>query len=171
MDDAIGFTMSSASGASTSAHRSNREPDPVKGGDVYGWAVEQAALIRTGRYDKIDWVNIADEIESVGNSEFRSLSSNIEIVLIHILKWEYQAGRRSRSWAGSIIEHRQRIGCDLIDSPSLKSRLQQAIDRGYRLARFVAARETNLPVDTFPKACPYDWDAIMDRAFIIAEIE
>ena len=167
MEDRVGLFVQPIGKMPSQTDRSSRELDPLKGGDVHKWAIDQAALIRTGQFGEVDWINVADEIESVGNSEFRSLSSNVEVVLTHMLKWDYQPGRRSRSWVDSIAEHRQRVRVDLADSPSLKSRLRDATDRGYRLARLVAVRETGLSTNTFPKGCPYGWDAIMDREFIV----
>ena len=77
--------------------------------DYYKWSIEQAAYIRAGRFDLVDLLNVADEIESVGKSEARELRSNLEIVLIHLLKWDQQPQRRGRSWALSIAEHRARF--------------------------------------------------------------
>ena len=106
-----------------SACHVSREPDALKGGDLHEWAVEQPILIRTSHYDKVDWVNVADE----------------------------------------------RIISDFWNSPSLKSRPPQATDRGYHLARFVAARETGLPLDVFPKACPCAWDIVMERLSVLTQ--
>lgn len=146
-----------------------RSPDPLKGGDVYKWATEQAALLRAGKFDQIDIENVADEIESVGKSEFRSLTSHIEIILTHLLKWDFQPQRRSRSWLLSIEEHRQRARDDLADSPSLDTRVEEAVHRAYRLARRAAARQTRLPLATFPEDCLYDWRVITSRTLSLDE--
>ena len=39
--------------------------------DAYGWAFEQAALLRAGRWSDLDIEHLADEIESVGRTERR----------------------------------------------------------------------------------------------------
>ena len=54
--------------------------------DVVAWAKEQAALIRSGHFDKLDLINIAEEIEDVGKSEQRELASRMAVLLslIHI---------------------------------------------------------------------------------------
>ncbi len=143
------------------------EPDPLKGGDVHQWSVDQAALIRARRFGEIDWVNVADEIESVGKSEFRSLASNLEIVLIHILKWEHQPERRSRSWIYSINEHRHCVEEDLLENPSLKARAAEGVERAYPRALYTARMETGLSDTTFPAVCPNARDAIMTRPFVL----
>ena len=46
-------------------------------GDLYGWAMQQAALLREGRMAEADIANIAEEIESLGRSEKRELVSRL----------------------------------------------------------------------------------------------
>lgn len=131
--------------------------------DVHAWAFEQAALVEARRFGEIDIINIAEELRSLGRSEYRALESALMIVLLHLLKWDHQPERRSRSWALSIAEHRDQVGDELRDSPSLKSRLGEAFESAYRKARRRAARETDLPIEHFPADCPYDWSAAMER--------
>ena len=50
------------------------------------WSGEQAELVRSGRFDKFDAENIAEEIESVGNSERYEIDSRMEVLLGHLLK-------------------------------------------------------------------------------------
>jgi hypothetical protein len=135
--------------------------------DVYRWSVEQAAHLRAGRLDLLDIANVADEIEAVGRSEFEKLVSNLTIVLLHMLKWDHQPLRRSRSWALSIAEHRDRVGYDLRDSPSLRGRLSEAIARAYRFSRLKASSETDLDVGTFPVDCPYSEADLLQKPFIV----
>ena len=66
--------------------------------DGYGWAMEQAALLRARRFSEIDLENIAEEIESVGKSERRTLESHLSRLMMHLLKWQYQPERRGNSW-------------------------------------------------------------------------
>ena len=133
--------------------------------DVYTWSHEQARLIREGRWDAVDFINVAEEIESVGRTEFNRLESALRIVLMHMLKWDHQPERRSRSWALSIAAQRVELDDVLGDNPGLKPRLAEAIARAYRRARLDAARETGLDTDMFATACPYGWDDVRQRAF------
>lgn len=135
--------------------------------DLYRWAFEQAAHLRAGRFDLVDILNVADEIESVGKSEYRSFVSGLEVVILHILKWDHQPSRRSLSWVYSILEHRRRVIRDLDDSPSFKSRRVQAVDWAYDAARLRAARETKQRLDVFPAECPYSWERIMEAPYAI----
>jgi hypothetical protein len=132
--------------------------------DGYGWAMAQAEAIRARDFDAIDWDNVAEEIESVGKSEASSLQSALRVLMMHILKWTYQPERRSRSWALSIVSHRQQFEDVLEDNPSLKSRLDELRDRAYRRSRVEAALETGLALADFPIAPP-DWHTILNAPF------
>jgi hypothetical protein len=82
---------------------------------------------------------------------------------MHMLKWDHQPEKRSRSWEATILEQRDRVEEQLQDNFSLKARLSEATSRGYRRARLRASGETGMDRDRFPEVCPYDWDAIMKR--------
>jgi Domain of unknown function DUF29 len=138
---------------------------PLYETDLHAWAVEQARLLRDGRFDLIDAENIAEEILDVARTEYRVLESALRVVLIHMLKWDHQPERRSRSWENTIQEHRNRVRDQLADNPSLKPRQDEAVERAYRDARLRASSETGMDVGRFPETCPYDWDAIMERGF------
>lgn len=132
---------------------------PAYDKDVYGWALAQAELIRSGRLGEIDIENVAEEIESVGKSEYRALESALRIVLLHRLKWQFQPTHRSRSWQNSIRSHLIDFEELLADNPSLKSRLDEIRKRSYRSATVEAAVETGLAIEGFP-AEPPSWDEI-----------
>jgi hypothetical protein len=133
--------------------------------DGYGWAMEQAALLRAGRLNEIDRENIAEEIESVGKSERRTLESHLARLMMHLLKWEYQAERRGRSWANSIESSRMKLRRVLRDNPSLKPALADMIAETYPEARLDASDETGLPKTVFPADCPWPFDQMMADGF------
>jgi hypothetical protein len=133
--------------------------------DFYAWANEQAALLRAGRLAEADLENIAEEIESMGRSEKRELVSRLKVLLIHLLKWRFQPTRRGNSWRLSIEEQRREVADHLADNPSLQAKLPDALGSAYTTAVLAAARETGLDRNTFPSACPWTYDQIMDAAF------
>ena len=133
--------------------------------DFHAWANEQAALLRAGRLTEADIENIAEEIESMGRSEKRELVNRLAALMLHLLKWRYQPGLRGKSWQYSIDEQRHRIDDHLKDNPSLKARLDEAINGAYRLAKLGAARETGFDLDTFPSTCPFPFEQAMDPGF------
>jgi predicted DNA-binding ribbon-helix-helix protein len=133
--------------------------------DFYSWLMEQARLLREGRADALDRDNLAEEIESLGREQFNKLVSALRVAMMHMLKWDHQPSKRSRSWALSIEEQRLEIADLLGDNPGLKPRVDEAIARANRRARIEAAKETGLDGDTFPAACPYSFDDITTRSF------
>lgn len=133
--------------------------------DLYTWAQEQVALLRAGRVDALDLDNIAEELSDVGLSEDYRLQSAIEVVLLHMLKWDHQPERRSRSWALSIAEHRERARIQLRKNLGLKSSLDEVRGDAFRLARLGAARQMKRQLKSVPADCPYTWDGILNRLF------
>jgi hypothetical protein len=149
-------------------NRGNRQPADAleRAGydrDFYTWSQEQGRLVREGRWSEVDQENIAEEIESLGREQFNKLESAIRVILIHLLKWDHQPERRSRSWALSVQTQRLDLDDVLSDNPGLKPRIEEAIERAYRKARLEAAKETDLPRKTFPEACPYSFADITSR--------
>lgn len=131
--------------------------------DFYSWLMEQARLIREGRFDAVDRENLAEEIESLGREQFNKLESALRVLLMHILKWDHQAERRSRSWVLSIQSQRLEVDDVLADNPGLKPRIGEAMTRAYRKARIVAAKETQLETGVFPETCPYSFEDVVSR--------
>jgi hypothetical protein len=133
--------------------------------DFYSWLLEQARHVREGRWDAVDRENVAEEIESLGREQFNKLESALRVLILHILKWDHQPVRRSRSWALSIRQQRLEVDDVLADNPGLKPRIAEALARAYRKARLQAIKETNLKESRFPEACPYSFDDVVSRKF------
>jgi hypothetical protein len=134
--------------------------------DFYAWAMQNAALLKARRFDDLDFEHVAEELESMGKSEGRELNNRLKDLLLHLLKWEYQPGRQSRSWLNSI--NKQRIGIDevLDESPSLTYELEQRLHSSYQYARRYAAAETRLPLQAFPEQCPYCLQDVLNTDFL-----
>lgn len=133
--------------------------------DFYRWLRENASLLRTGRLSEADVQNIAEELEDRGRSERRALASHIAVLILHLLKWQFQPSQRSSGWRGSIYNARRSILRLLGDSPSLRGLVPNLIIEAYQDARFNAANETGLPESAFPDQCPYTPEALLDEAF------
>ena len=72
--------------------------------DYQRWLFDNAALLRTGRLSEIDAANIAEELEDMGRSEARALGSHLKVLLLHLLKWQFQSAQQSSGWRGSILD-------------------------------------------------------------------
>jgi hypothetical protein len=142
---------------------SKNEPRARYDRDLYSWAVEQAALLRNGRVAEADALNIAEELDDVGNEQYGKLERALRVILVHLLKWDHQPERRSRSWWASVQIQRKHVEKVLRKNPGLKPHIQEAIGDGYGVARLEAAKQTKLNPRIFPEQCPYSWDEIMQR--------
>lgn len=134
--------------------------------DYLRWIETTVEKLRSQNYAEVDWENLIEEIEDVGRSERRSLESNLIVILLHLLKWQYQPNRSSGSWEGSMIEHRRRIKKAVKESPSLKPYLESIFAECYTEALKQAKAETGLALETFPIECPYELAEVMDDDFL-----
>jgi hypothetical protein len=133
--------------------------------DFYAWAKDQAAHLRAKEWPALDVANLAEEIESLGNEQEHAVESHLHIALLHLLKVAYQRQRR-RGWLRSIDNARVQIARRVRRSPSLKGFLPTALADAYRTARRSAARETGLPLATFPERCPWTLEQVLDEDFL-----
>ena len=131
--------------------------------DLYTWAVEQAALLRAGKITEVDALNIAEELDDVGNEQYDKLESALRIILLHLLKWDHQPERRSRSWQASIKVQRNHVRKVLRKNPGLKPLVEEAVREAYADARLEGAGEIDRDESAFPEQCPYPMGVIMDR--------
>ncbi len=137
--------------------------------DFYQWTQAQAAHLRAKAWAALDIDHLAEEIESLGASERRAIRSHLRVLLMHRLKWAFQAEKRSESWKSSIYTARVFIEDTVEDSPSLRGFLPEAFAWAYPRARTDAAAETRLPLTTFPEACPWSLEEVLtDDVFLEA---
>ncbi len=142
-------------------------PPPFAGraDDFYAWTQQQAEQLRLLQPERIDWQNLAEEIEDLGRSQKHKIESNLTIILLHVLKLAYRQATAKPGWKSAVIEHRRRIARILRDSPSLRRYPGAILEEEYAGAREMAADETGLPEETFPATCPFGIDAVLDSAF------
>ena len=130
------------------------------------WLEATIENLRLKNFEQVDWENVLDEFEAMSKRDRRSIKNNLVILLLHLLKWEFQPEMRSGSWAGSIIEHRQRLRDLLNDSPSLRNYVAEVISLTYSDAIIRAVNETRLDASVFPIDCPYDILHILNPSFL-----
>jgi hypothetical protein len=135
--------------------------------DFCAWALDQARTLRriAPKVPSLDCLEIAEELEGMVRSEERAVQSFLQVLLIHLLKWQYEPNRRSRSWRVSIQNARSEIRDQLEDSPSLRSKLPLLLSRAYERARRSAGAEMELDEREWekksPSSCPWDVDQLM----------
>lgn len=135
--------------------------------DFYSWALENAKGLREGKLSDIDIEHIAEELESMGASERRELQSRLQVLLSHLLKYQYQPERRGKSWLLTINHQRDAIDRLLKQSPSLHALLD---DRELADIYDKAVRETVIETDLdrhlFPPSSPYSIQELLDPGFL-----
>ena len=134
--------------------------------DAYTWALQQADLLRAAQFDRIDAHNIADEIADVARREAEAARSALRLVLQHLLKWDSQPDRRSRSWMLTVRTQRRTVERVLAENPGLRACLPVLIAEAYVDARDDALQETELPESVLPTTCTYSLEDILNRAII-----
>ncbi|AMA09211.1 DUF29 domain-containing protein [Picosynechococcus sp. PCC 73109] len=136
--------------------------------DFSQWAETMADLLAAGDFTALDIENLVEEVRDLSKRERDRLLSSIRLILHHLLKWDHQPQKRSRSWRNTIDRERSNIELYLEDSPSLRRYLNDEVSlaKMYRLARADAIRETDLD---FPKDCPYDIEDVLSRVISLGE--
>jgi Domain of unknown function DUF29 len=139
--------------------------------DYYHWLELTARQIRERDFNSVDWENLLEELDSLGRSEKNALKNRLILLLMHLLKYQYQREKRSSSWVSTILEQRRQINSLLEDSPSLKPYYLEIFAKCYSEAVLDASTETRLPVSTFAVDSPFAPQDVIDFAYIRAILE
>ncbi len=142
--------------------------------DFDRWASSQVELLRQGKAQDLDIEHLIAELEDMGKSSLRELESRFIILIAHLLKWQYQLDTlaeqwqafEGKSWRKTIIEQRAQLSFLLGKVPSLNTSLELAREEAYPAARRLAIKETGMPPEIFPNACPYAVDELLDEDFL-----
>lgn len=134
--------------------------------DFYGWTQEQAAKLRKLLAERsnldLDVQNILEEIDSLGRSNYHQLVSRFEEIAIHLLKLHYSTLLEcERLWKNSVRGQRTRIARLLLQNPSLRPRLAEALAAGYEdaLRHFSDDKLIELCMpEQLPGSSPFDVD-------------
>jgi hypothetical protein len=132
--------------------------------DVVEWAEHQAALLRrlaAGERvnDQVDWANVVEEIESVGNEQLHAVGSLLMQAMAHRLKaMGWPDARDVPNWQADA----RRFAIDAADrfTPSMRRRLDVA--RIYRRAlRTLPDSMDGQPPLTLPVECPWSLEELL----------
>ncbi|MFU8788724.1 MAG: DUF29 domain-containing protein [Methylobacter sp.] len=134
--------------------------------DFYAWLMSNANLLRQHKFNEVDIEHVAEELEAMGKSEKRELTSRLTVLLAHLLKWQFQSALRSRSWKNTILTQRIDILELLGDSPSLRYELAERIAIAFEKAKISAEDETGLDRKNFPESCPFSFEQLLNKDFL-----
>ena len=137
--------------------------------DYYAWTKDQAAKLRAlaaaGVNSTLDLENLAEEIESLGRSDWRAARSQVQRVIEHLLKLEFSPAREARSeWIDSIDQARDALA-DLL-TPALRREveddLETAFERGKReAAKGLRRHGEHEAARALPTTCAYSLEQIV----------
>lgn len=134
--------------------------------DYLLWLQETSRLLKAKDFNNLDLENLIEEIESLGRSERNKLISSLRLIYQHLLKWQYQPYKRSKSWSDTVSRERDNIIYYIEDTPSLKILLQNTtvLNKAYQRGRKDAMRETG--ITNLPQDCPYSIERVLDVNFL-----
>jgi hypothetical protein len=136
--------------------------------DYQLWLEQTVAQLRTHNFNGLDLENLIEEIESLGKSDKRAISSYLMRLCEHFLKIKYWESEREtcfRGWKVEIRNFRLQIQAILDDSPSLKNYLKENFLAEYQNGRKLFLDSSELagtlipekPAFTLEQALDEDW--------------
>ena len=157
--------------------------------DYNRWVQKQKEYLINRQFDQLDLENLIEEVEDMGKHEPRSVESHLVILLLHLLKYQYQTyiinpnlyePVEFKSWYESMDNARREIDKLLCGSPSLKSRLDAIMTQAYQDAKDRAIKQMNryikqehlrLTDTSFPGSCLWTFDQIMEDDWLPGQPE
>jgi hypothetical protein len=135
--------------------------------DFHAWLLAQVSALRERRFRALDLENLLEEVEELAQSLARELRTRLKVVLVHLLKGQFQPSKRSSSRDLSLLEQRDQLGQLLEQNPSLRRQVPELIQKAYVAAEKTAAKEMKLDSPqwqrTFPAQCPWTPEQILRR--------
>lgn len=132
--------------------------------DFVLWTQEQAKKLEDKDLDGIDWINIREEISTLGRSEKQALQNRLEVLLEHLLKRCYVNNiYDNRGWELTIKEQRRQIKRLLAASPSLKNYFEEVFPETWEDA--ISDIRDMYPGIALPTNCPFPQDRLLTDCF------
>ncbi|MGH7483509.1 MAG: DUF29 domain-containing protein [Longimicrobiales bacterium] len=150
------------------AQRTMQVPPALYETDETAWLEAMAELIDEGRLDELDYPHLCEYLTDMARRDRREVESRLTVLLTHLLKWEHQPERRSRSWRTSAVVQRQELA-GLASTGVLRSHADAVLSQCYAHAVERASAETGLPAETFPSECPYTLEQLLTEDLLGTE--
>jgi hypothetical protein len=140
---------------------------PVEYDDDFArWIEQQASLLTARQFEQLDVHHLIEELRAMVAHDRRELGSRLEVLMMHLLKCQFQPSHTSPGWLNTIDHQRGQIEELVRESPSLAPNISQVAQRRYPRARRMAARETGLPQKSLPSDLPYSTQQLLDDDFV-----
>jgi hypothetical protein len=130
--------------------------------DETAWLETMSRLVAERRCDELDYENLSEFLADTAKRDQREVFSRLKQLLLHLLKWDYEPARRSRSWRDSVVVQQDELK-DLCESGTLLNHARAVLDQAYQGAVRLASKQTGLREDQFPGTCPWSLEVALDR--------
>jgi len=137
--------------------------------DYQCWLEQIVAQLRTRDFNDLDWENLIEEIESLGKSDKRAISSYLMRLCEHLLKLKYWQAERElcfRGWDLEVANFRLQIRAILQDSPSLRRHLDENFLVEYSSARKLFLKASKLDANLVPKESDFTLEQALDEDWL-----
>jgi hypothetical protein len=128
--------------------------------DETAWLEAMAELVRRGDLPSLDLENLAEYLSDMAKRDRREVKSRLIVLLVHLLKWEFQPEKRTRGWRTTVLTQRQELA-DLAGRGVLRAHAEAVLPEAYENAVELATSETALPNASFPAVCPYTVEQLL----------
>ncbi|MHB1645130.1 MAG: DUF29 domain-containing protein [Candidatus Acididesulfobacter diazotrophicus] len=138
--------------------------------DYYTWAMTNAELLKKGKFNEVDYINLAEEVKDLGLSEYKELRSYLANLLSRLYKWDNQPELRTNSWKNTIANSINEISLNLKDNPGLKYEpvFNEAFSDGWNKARYIISNDMDINIKLISSEYPYSFNEIIKKASGIA---
>jgi len=138
---------------------------PVRLSELYdldetAWLEEMSRLAAARLFGDMDAEHLAEYVSDMARRDKREVLSRVTTLLLHLLKWDFQHDRRSKSRQATIASPRDELK-DLLESGTLLNHARDVLAEAYARAVRQAALETDSEETSFPAECPFTLETIV----------
>ena len=137
--------------------------------DYQCWLDQTVNQLRVRDFGNLDLTNLIEEIESLGKSDKREISSYLLRLCEHLLKLKYWQSEREmcfKGWDLEIANFRLQIKSILKDSPSLKNYLHENFLFEYGSARKLFLKASKLNSNLVPEIPDFSLDQALNEDWL-----
>lgn len=137
--------------------------------DYQQWLDQTVAQLKAQDFSNLDLENLIEEIESLGRSDKRAISSYLPRLCEHLLKLKYWESERELCFSGWLLEinnFRSEIELILQDSPSLKPFIRERFLSVYQKARKSMVKAIALPPNSIPQEPDFTLEQALDEDWL-----
>ena len=148
------------------------------------WLSQQRDLLAAGNFEQLDIPNLLEAMEQRMGDAVNELESHLIVLLLHLLKYDYQVrvlqdpwvqDKVIHTWMPSIINPRNEINHLIRKNPHLKAKTGEALSEAYRhakksaikeLSKYIRLEKNKLNQNSLPAECPWTFEQIMNEDWL-----